>query len=168
MVFHEPAFLAGRSRNQCVNPLLPRIACAAIPAAFRRRQEGRACLEGPNPKVRRDAMGNVPFPPLPAVIRRQAAIPRLGRSRRGLPFQPKLKGRNPAGTAGLEPATACLPDGCSASRAAPAYGVSGQARRRAPQFVAAAPPDTKRRPDTSHNPGCQRASAGAQKSPGGS
>lgn len=70
------ARIPGRLKpNQCVNPLLPRIACTAIPAAFRRGQEGRACLDGPNPKVRRDAMGSAPFPPLPAVIRRQAAIP---------------------------------------------------------------------------------------------
>lgn len=63
------------NRSWCVSSILPRIACTAIPAAFQRGREGRACLDGPNPKVRRDAMGSAPFPPLPAVIRRQAAIP---------------------------------------------------------------------------------------------
>ena len=79
------ARIPGRLKpNQCVNPLLPRIACAAIPAAFQRGREGRACLDGPNPKVRRDAMGNVPFPPLPAVIRRQAATPLRPKPKRGV------------------------------------------------------------------------------------
>ena len=47
----------------------------------------------------------------------------------------------------------------------PAKSVSGQARKHAPQSVAAAPPNAKHRPDTSNNPRCQRASAGAQKKP---
>jgi len=75
------------NRSWCVSPILPRIACAAIPAAFQREQEGRTCLDGPNPKVRRDAMGSAPFPPLPTVIRRQAAIP-LRPKPRGLSFRP--------------------------------------------------------------------------------
>ena len=42
--------------------------CRYLRRICQRRQEGRACLGRPNPKVRRDAMGRVPFPPLPAVI----------------------------------------------------------------------------------------------------
>lgn len=132
------ARIPGRPKpNQCVSPILPRIACAAIPAAFQRGQEGRACLDGPNPKVRRDAMGSAPFPPLPTVIRRQAAIP-AGRSRRGLSVRSKPNGR---------------------------ISMSGQARRRAPREPAAASPDAKRCPDTSHNPRCQRTSVRATKKP---
>lgn len=42
--------------------------CRYLRRICQRRQEGRACLGRPNPKVRRDAMGRVPFPSLPAVI----------------------------------------------------------------------------------------------------
>ena len=42
--------------------------CRYLRRLSRRRQEGRACLGRPNPEVRRDAMGRVPFPPLPTVI----------------------------------------------------------------------------------------------------
>ena len=42
--------------------------CRYLRRFSQRRQEGRACLGRPNPEVRRDAMGRVPFPPLPTVI----------------------------------------------------------------------------------------------------
>lgn len=61
-----------------------------------------------------------------------------GRSRRGLSVRPKPTGR---------------------------ISVSGQARRRAPRESAAASPDAKRCPDTSHNPRCQRTSIRAIKKP---
>ena len=79
------------NRSWCVSRATSAHRLCRYPRRFRRRQEGRACLDGPNPKIRRDAMGSAPFPPLPTVIRRQAAIPRFDRNRRGLCFRPKPK-----------------------------------------------------------------------------
>ena len=131
------------NRSWCVSRATSAHRLCRYPRRFRRGQEGRACLDGPNPKIRRDAMGSAPFPPLPTVIRRQAAIPRFDRNRRG----------------------AVLPAG--AERTNLGVRTGAQARRRAPREPAAASPDAKRCPDTSHNPRCQRTSARAQKSPGG-
>ena len=71
------------SRSWCVSRATSAHRLCRYPRRFQRGQEGRACLDGPNPKIRRDAMGSAPFPPLPTVIRRQAGIPLFGRSRRG-------------------------------------------------------------------------------------